>query len=189
MKKQIRELLEQIGEDVDREGIKETPTRVERLYKNLFYGYRKKLIVVNEQDRNNGDLTEDVIPITVFKNTYDEMLVRDVSCIGFCEHHILPFPCKVYVGIIPNKLLLGLNKIDKIVKYFAARLQIQERMVDDIANWINDNIKPRGVIVVIKGRHFCAEVQGDSGEFITTSVKGLFATSSKSKTEFLNMIK
>lgn len=188
----IKEILEGIGEDIKREGIAETPTRVARLFKNIFYGYSKKLVVMNEKTRN-GDAydTSQIIPITIFKNSYKELLMREVKCISFCEHHLVPFPCTVYVGIIPDELLLGLNKIDRIVKYFAARLQLQEKLATDIVDWINENIKPKGVIVVIKGRHFCAELQGDNGEFITSAVRGIFLKPEEGKNpkeEFLKLM-
>lgn len=191
IEKGIELILKDLGEDINREGIVETPKRVARLFKKIFYGYNKKLIAMNEKIRNGDTYSKDIIPITIFNSEYDEMLIREVNCISFCEHHIVPFSCKVYVGIIPNKKILGLNKIDQIVKYFAARLQIQERMVEDIASWINNNLNPLGVMVVIKGRHFCAELQGDSGEFITSSTKGVFLNPEEGKTpkhEFLKLI-
>lgn len=187
----IRRILELIGENPNREGIKYTPHRVARLYKNLFYGYRKRLVVMNEEERNTR-VDEDVIPITIFKNESDEMLIRKVSCIGACEHHLAIIPMDVWVGIIPDKVLMGMNKIDKVVKYFAARLQIQERMNSQIADWIDDNIKPKGVIVVIKGIHYCAELQGDSGNFTTSAVRGVFLhpeSNKDPKSEFLQLIK
>jgi len=190
IKDSVLRILELIGENPNREGIKYTPHRVARLYNNLFYGYRKKLVVMNEEERNTK-LDKDVIPITVFKNESDEMLIRQVNCVSHCEHHIAIFPMRVWVGIIPDKKLMGMNKIDKVVKYFAARLQIQERMTNQIASWINDNIEPKGVIVVIKGVHYCAELQGDSGNFTTSAVKGIFLNPEPNKdpkSEFLKLI-
>ncbi|KKN22994.1 hypothetical protein LCGC14_0909650 [marine sediment metagenome] len=187
----IRRILELIGENPNREGIKYTPHRVERLYNNLFYGYRKKLKVMNEEERNTG-FDENIIPITVFKNESDEMLIRKVNAVTFCEHHIAVTPLEVWVGIIPDETLMGMNKIDKVVKYFAARLQIQERMTNQVADWISDNIEPKGVIVVIKGIHYCAELQGDSGNFITSAVRGIFLhpdANKDPKSEFLTLIK
>ncbi|MEK6879684.1 MAG: GTP cyclohydrolase I [Nanoarchaeota archaeon] len=190
VKDAIRVILKEIGEDLEKEGIKFTPDRIARLYKNLFYGYTKKLKVVNEEERN-GNLNENDIPITVFKNNSQEMLIRKVSCISHCMHHLSPFPLTVWVGIIPDKLLLGMNKIDRIVKYFSAKLQIQENLTNEIADWINNNIKPKGVITVMKGVHFCAELQGDSGDFTTSAVRGIFLKPEEGKTpkeEFLKLI-
>ncbi|MHA1868713.1 MAG: GTP cyclohydrolase I [Candidatus Heimdallarchaeaceae archaeon] len=190
IKKHVKEILKEIGEDIEREGIQATPTRVARMYENVFYGYTKKLVVMDEKTRNKK-LDKNIIPITAFKNENKEMLIRKVNFISHCEHHIVPFFGVAHIGIIPNKILLGMNKIDKIVKFFAARLQIQERMTQQIANWIWKNIKPLGVIVIIKARHMCAELQGDDGHFITSAVKGRFYKTPIGKTpkaEFLSLI-
>ena len=170
----IRTILKEIGEDINREGIKYTPTRVARLYGNLFYGYAKQLKVVNEKERNDSDLDKNIIPITIFKTDKQELVIRKVHFNSFCEHHFVGIQGQCWVGIIPNKKLLGMNKIDRIVKYFAARLQIQERLTSQIADWIKDNINPIGVIVVIKANHACAELQGDNGDFTTSAVRGIF---------------
>lgn len=182
-------ILQEIGEDVEREGIKATPKRVGRLYKNIFYGYNKKLAVMNEIERSQV-VEGDIIPITVFKAESNGMLIRDTKFNSHCEHHIVPFTGKAFVGIIPNGKLLGMNKIDKIVKYFSARLQIQERLTNQVAEWIWQNIQPEGVIVMIKADHFCAKLQGDDGEFITTEVRGVFENNKDGcKDEFLSNIK
>jgi GTP cyclohydrolase IA len=187
----IRIILEEIGEDINREGIKHTPTRVARLYENLFYGYKKKLKVMNEEERNTY-VPENIIPITVFENKDKEMLIRKVNFLSTCEHHLATITQgQCWVGIIPDEKLLGMNKIDKIVKFFAARLQIQERMTSQIADWINDNIKPKGVIVIIKANHLCSELQGDGGNFTTSAVRGVFLKPEEGKTpkeEFLKLI-
>ena len=186
----VRIILEEIGEDINREGITYTPHRVARLYNNLFYGYRKKLVVMNEQARNTK-VDDDIIPITIFENSghSKEMLIRKVNFISTCEHHLATITNgECWVGIIPNDKLLGMNKIDKIVKYFAAHLQIQERMTSQVADWINDNIEPLGVMVVIKANHLCAELQGDVGDFMTSAVRGAFKEDSKTREEFLNLI-
>lgn len=182
IKNHVREILKEIGEDINREGIKSTPDRVARLYKNVFYGYSKKLVVMNEEERNSNNHNDDIIPITIFKNKEREMLIRSVNFNSFCEHHMVSFSGVAYVGIIPDKFLLGMNKIDKIVKYFASRLQIQERLTSQIADWISDNINALGVICVIKANHLCAELQGDNGEFTTSSVRGVFLKSEEGKT-------
>lgn len=186
----VKVILQEIGEDTEKEGIKYTPTRVARLYENLFYGYNKKLVVMNEEQRNTN-VKENEIPITVFKNESKEMLVRKVSFHSTCQHHIVPFIGNCYVGIIPDKKLLGMNKIDKIVKYFAARLQLQEALTSEIADWIEKNVKPLGVIVVMRANHMCAFLQNDNGHFTTSAVRGIFLKSEAGKSpkeEFLKLI-
>ena len=188
IEKAILNILKEIGEDTKREGIQFTPKRVARLYKNLFYGYNKKLKVMNEEERNIN-VKDGIIPITVFKTNRNELLIRKVSFNSTCEHHFASITeGRCWIGIIPNKKLLGMNKIDKIVKYFAARLQIQERLTSQIADWINDNIKPLGVIVVIKANHMCAELQGDNGHFTTSAIRGVFKTKPEPREEFFNLI-
>ena len=185
----IKIILEEIGEDIDREGIIATPARVCRLYKNLFYGYKKKIVLMDEMTRKDN-IDKNIIPITIFKSEHQDMLIRSVKFTSFCEHHVVPFLGEAWVGIIPNKKLLGMNKIDKIVKYFSAKLQIQERLTSEIVDWIDKNVEPLGVIIMIKATHQCAELQGDSGEFITTSVKGFFDSNKDNcKGEFLEAIK
>lgn len=184
----IKTILQEIGEDINREGIKFTPKRVARLYKNLFYGYRKTLKVCNEEVRNTAGDDDTIIPITIFDTDKSELLIRKVNFISSCEHHTVPFIGEAWVGIVPDKKLLGMNKIDKIVKFFAARLQIQERMTGQIADWIMNNIEPLGVIVVIKANHLCAALQGDEGEFTTSSIRGKFMKEPELRAEFLSLL-
>ena len=189
IKEAVKVILEEIGEDIEREGIKFTPTRVARLYKNLFYGYNKKLKIMNEKERNTS-VDKNIIPITTFKTDKNELLIRKVHFISTCEHHLASITNgECWVGIVPEGKLLGMNKIDKIVKYFAAHLQIQERLTSQIADWINDNIEPMGVIVVIKANHMCAELQGDNGHFTTSAIRGVFDTVPQARQEFLDLIK
>jgi GTP cyclohydrolase I len=186
----VNTILKVIGENTEREGIRMTPQRVVRMYKRIFYGYTKQLCVMNEQDRAVCKVPN-VIPITIFNNTSHDMLIRKCEFISFCEHHIVPFYGKAYVGIVPDKALLGMNKIDKIVKYFAARLQIQEVMTRQIANWIQEAIQAKGVIVVINANHMCAQLQGDDGHFTTSAVTGIFLKPEPGKdpkSEFLKLM-
>ena len=187
IERNIVRILEFIGEDPNREGLVSTPNRVIRMYNKLFYGYKKKLCIMNEKTRNRNQ-DENIIPITVFKVESNDMLIRNTKFHSCCEHHLVDFSGTAYVGIIPNKLLLGMNKIDKIVKYFSARLQIQERLTKQIVDWINENIKPKGVMVVIKANHLCAELQDDNGDFITSAVRGAFENQ-ETKMEFLELVK
>jgi len=190
-KEAIRTILKEIGEDVNREGIKATPDRVCRLYKRLYYGYGKKLKVMDEKERNCEKFSDDIIPITVFDNISKDLLVRKVTFISTCEHHLASITNgECWIGIVPDKKLMGMNKIDKVVKYFAGRLQIQERMTKDIVDWIDNNINPLGVICVIKANHLCAELQGDDGHFITSGARGIFLNNKDGiKDEFMELIK
>jgi GTP cyclohydrolase I len=185
----VKIILQEIGEDINREGIIQTPKRVARLYKNLFYGYTKDIKVMDENERNGEQYEKNIIPITTFKANSQELLIRRVKFNSFCEHHMVPFVGEAWVGIIPNQKLLGMNKIDKIVKYFGARLQIQEKMNKHIADWINDNIEPLGVAVVIKANHMCAELQGDEGHFVTSAIRGKFLNEPELRAEFYSLIK
>lgn len=185
----VRIILQEIGDNYEREGLKATPARVARMYDNIFYGYNKTLKAMNEIERSKLK-DKNIIPITTFKCDSSDMLIRNTKFISTCEHHMVPFAGTAWIGIIPGKKLLGMNKIDKIVKYFGAQLQIQERMTKQIADWIMDNIKPLGVIVIIKADHFCARLQGDDGDFTTSTVRGYFATDRNNcKEEFLKLIK
>jgi GTP cyclohydrolase I len=192
IKSSIRNILKEITPDFDREGLECTPIRVARLYENFFYGYQKSLSLVDERSRNSDEIdTDKYIPITTFESTGHEMLIRRVKFVSFCEHHMMPFFGKAWVGIITDKRLLGMNKIDKIVRYFAARLQIQETLTSDVVDWINGALDPLGVIIVVKARHMCAEVVGDEGDFTTSAVRGIFLHPEKGKTpkdEFLALI-
>ena len=142
---------------------------------------------MNEEERNTS-VEPNIIPITIFKADSHDMLIRKVKFVSTCEHHLASITNgECWVGIIPDKFLLGMNKIDKIVKYFAARLQIQERMTNQIAKWIDKNVKPKGVMVVIKANHMCAELQGDEGYFTTSAIKGVFETDLNARQEFLKL--
>ena len=144
---------------------------------------------MDEKERNTG-YNENEIPITIFKTDKSELLIRKVNFISTCEHHLASITeSQCWVGIVPNKKLLGMNKIDKIVKYFGARLQIQERMTGQIADWIMENIQPLGTIVVIKANHMCASLQGDEGSFTTSAIRGKFMREPELRAEFYSLIK
>jgi len=117
------------------------------------------------------------------------MIIRRSTFNSFCEHHLVPFTGEAWVGIIPGKKMMGMNKIDKVVKYFAAQLQVQERMTSQVADWLDKNIKPQGVIVVVNARHQCAELQGDNGDFTTSEVRGIFANEAEARNEFLKLMR
>ncbi len=181
-------ILEGTGEDLNREGIKETPKRAARLWAKRNYGYDFDLEVMTSEQRNDKDDHGKIIPITIFNTQSTGLLVRKVSFNSLCEHHIVDIKGECWVGIIPGEKLLGMNKIDKIVKWYGARLQIQENLTKQILDWIQKNIQPKGVIVIIKADHQCANLQGDEGHFTTAEVNGLFVSNPSAKEEFLKLI-
>lgn len=188
IEKGFKLILEGTGENLNREGIKDTPKRAARLWSSRNYGYNTKLKVMSSGERNEKDTHGNIIPITIFPATTNGLLVRKVRFGSLCEHHLVDIKGECWVGIIPNTKILGMNKIDKIVKWFGSRLQIQENLTKQILTWINDNIQPQGVIVIIKADHQCANLQGDEGHFTTSEVSGVFKESVSAKSEFLKLI-
>jgi len=176
--KLIKQLILEIGEDPNREGLLETPDRVAKSYGKLFGGYHedpKKLI-------------------TVFSNEgYNEMLIaKDIDFYSMCEHHMLPFFGKAYVGYIPNDKIIGLSKMPRLVDVFSRRLQNQERLTKQVADTLNDLLKPKGVGVVLKAEHLCMKARGvekQNCEIITSHFTGLFIKDDRTRSEFLNLIK
>jgi GTP cyclohydrolase I len=167
-----------MGEDPDREGLIKTPTRVANAFAEIFAGYTTdpdKLI-------NNALFTVD----------YDEMVVvRDIEFFSMCEHHMLPFFGKAHVAYLPRKKIIGLSKIPRIVDMFAHRLQVQERMTQQIAEFIQEKIDPLGVGVVIEGQHLCMMMRGikkEQAKMTTSAMLGGFRTRLETRMEFLNML-
>ncbi|HIE25512.1 MAG TPA: GTP cyclohydrolase I FolE, partial [Anaerolineales bacterium] len=147
IKEATKNLLLAIGEDPAREGLRKTPLRIAKMYEELFLGYN-----VDPEEIINGAL---------FDVEYDEMvLVRDIEFYSLCEHHMLPFMGRAHVAYIPNEKVIGLSKIPRIVDIFARRLQVQERMTRQIADFIQDILKPQGVAVVIESLHLCMMMRG-----------------------------
>jgi GTP cyclohydrolase I len=171
-------ILEAVGEDPTREGLRRTPERVAKAYEELLAGYRVdplKLI-------NNA----------IFDVEYDEMvIVRDIDYASLCEHHMLPFIGKAHVAYLPDKKVIGLSKIPRIVDMFARRLQVQERMTRQIADFINEILEPRGVAVVMDGIHMCSMIRGvkkhDSG-MTTSAMLGEFRKNPATRAEFMEHI-
>ncbi len=174
----VRQLLENVGEDPNREGLLETPERVARMYEFLTKGYRQDVKMVI-----NG---------AVFREKYSEMvIVRDIDFFSLCEHHIIPFYGKVHVAYIPSGRIIGLSKIPRIVEMFARRLQVQERLTQQIAETLFDNLKPQGVGVVVEARHLCMIMRGvekHNSVATTSSMLGVFRENVKTRTEFLTLI-
>ena len=178
VEKIIKELLIQIGEDPDREGILKTPERVAKAWDYFSKGYTQDL--------------DAIINNAVFTENYDEMVtIKDIDFFSLCEHHLLPFFGKAHVAYIPNGKILGLSKLPRIVEMFSRRLQVQERMTQQIAETINDVLKPKGVSVVIEGEHMCMQMRGvekQNSYATTSSMKGIFLKDSRTRDEFLTII-
>jgi GTP cyclohydrolase I len=174
----VREILFNIGEDPERDGLAKTPDRVARMYDELTAGYHTdpvKLI--------NGAL---------FDVDYDEMvIVKDIEFYSLCEHHMLPFFGRAHVAYIPDGKVIGLSKIPRIVEMFARRLQVQERMTKQIADFLQEVLHPKGVAVVVEGAHMCSMMRGvkkANASMTTSTMLGTFRNDSKTRAEFLDHI-
>jgi len=171
-------LLRAMGENPEREGLKNTPKRVARMYPELLAGYHT----------NSQELVNDAI----FDVSYDEMvIVRDIEFYSLCEHHLLPFIGRAHVAYLPSGKVIGLSKIPRIVDMYARRLQVQERMTRQIADFINDVLQPRGVAVVVEALHLCTMMRGvrkHDARMTTSAMQGGFRTNSATRQEFLDNI-
>jgi GTP cyclohydrolase I len=174
----VRELLTQLGENPSREGLLKTPARVAEALKFLTKGYSedaKKLL--------NG---------AVFKEPYSEMvIVKDIDFFSLCEHHLLPFYGKIHVAYIPNGKIIGLSKIPRLVEMFSRRLQVQERLTQEVAQTIYDALRPDGVGVVCEARHMCMMMRGvekQNSLATTSAMLGVFRDNIKTRSEFLTLI-
>jgi GTP cyclohydrolase IA len=174
----MRAVLEALGEDPQREGLLKTPERSARAWRDLTKGYR-----ANVAEIVNGAL---------FDVNYDEMvIVRDIEFYSLCEHHLLPFLGKVHVAYLPDKKVIGLSKIPRIVDVFARRFQIQERMTQQIAETIQDLVHPRGVGVICEARHFCMMMRGVEKQHsgtTTSAMLGAFRENRETRNELLSLI-
>jgi len=174
----ISQILSELGEDPQREGLRETPERVARLFLDLTEGYREDPFSVV------GD--------AIFKVEYDSMVVlKDIEYFSLCEHHLLPFYGKVHVGYIPDGSVIGAGKIPRIIELFSKRLQIQERMTEEIGSCLEQAIRPQGVGVVVEGYHLCMAMRAEgtrNAHMVTSTMKGLFRSDAKTRTEFLQFI-
>lgn len=171
----VRQLLEQFGEDPDREGLAETPRRVAEMYGELTSGYR----------RDPYELIGDA----VFNVDYDSMVVvKDIEFYSLCEHHVVPFYGHVHVGYIPEGRVIGASKIPRVIDHFARRLQLQERMTEQVAQFLEEAIEPRGLGVVAEGIHLCMAMRGvqkQDTRMVTSAMTGAFRKDPKTRTEFL----
>jgi GTP cyclohydrolase I len=174
----ILQFLKAIGENPEREGLKFTPKRVARMYSELLSGYHVE--------------PEAMINDALFNISYDEMvLVRDIEFYSLCEHHILPFMGRVHVAYIPDGKVIGLSKIPRIVDMYARRLQVQERMTRQIADFLRDLLKPQGVAVVVEAVHLCSMMRGvrkHDARMTTSAMHGAFRANMATRQEFLDNI-
>jgi GTP cyclohydrolase I len=179
MQELIRRLLIELGEDPSREGLVGTPERVERAFRFLTSGYRADV--------------DEVINGALFTVDYSEMvIVRDIDYYSLCEHHLLPFFGRCHVAYIPNGRVIGLSKIPRLVEIFARRLQLQERMTNEIAETIRRKINPLGVAVVCEGTHLCMSMRGvekQNSYTITSAMLGAFRDNARTRMEFLELLK
>ncbi|MFL5494517.1 MAG: GTP cyclohydrolase I FolE [Gemmatimonadales bacterium] len=173
----VRAVLEALGENPEREGLLKTPDRVESSLRFLTQGYRMTV--------------EEVVGDAVFEEQHQSMImVRDIELYSLCEHHLLPFFGRAHVAYIPDGKILGLSKVARIVDVFARRLQVQERLTDDIADAVMDTLKPAGVGVVIEAAHFCMMMRGvekQNSRTVTSALRGIFRDDSKTRVEFLRL--
>jgi len=176
----VRLILRNVGEDPDRDGLLRTPHRVAKMYDELLEGYQQDV--------------ETIINGAMFEVEYGEgemVVVANIDYNSMCEHHMLPFTGKVHVAYIPRKKVVGLSKIPRIVDMFARRLQVQERLTNEIADALNDHLDPVGVMVVIEGQHSCAALRGvkkHDVNMVTTAKRGEFRTNRDLRDEFYRMI-
>ena len=175
----IRRLLAELGEDPDREGLLRTPSRVEKAFTFLTSGYAVNI--------------DEVINDALFTVDYSEMvIVKDIDFYSLCEHHLLPFFGKCHIAYIPAERVIGLSKIPRLVDVFSRRLQIQERLTNQIADTIRDKIAPLGVAVVMEATHLCMSMRGvekQNSFAVTSAMHGVFRTSARTRMEFLELIK
>lgn len=178
IEKSVEQILLAIGEDPQREGLQRTPGRVARSYQELLSGYRMDpRALINE---------------AVFDVAYDEMVVvRDIEFASLCEHHMLPFMGRVHVAYVPSDKVIGLSKIPRIVDLFSKRLQVQERMTTQIADYIDFVLNPKGVAVVAEGLHMCMMLRGvkkQEARMTTSAMRGVFRDDMSTRMEFLDNI-
>ena len=175
----IPDLLKAIGEDPAREGLVKTPQRVARMYREILSGY--------QQDPN------DVVAGAIFESSFKEMvLLKNVEFYSLCEHHLLPFFGYVSIAYIPNGKIVGISKLARILEVFSRRLQVQERMTEQIAQWIQEVLNPMGVGVVVSALHLCMAMRGirkGTARMVTTALTGVFQTDARTRNEFLSVVR
>lgn len=175
---EVRHILTALGEDPDRDGLVKTPERVEKALRWLTRGY--------------GLSVMDAVGDALFEESHNSMiLVRDIDLYSMCEHHMLPFLGRAHVAYIPNGRIVGLSKLPRIVEVFARRLQVQERLTDQIADAIQDVLAPHGVGVLIEATHLCMAMRGvekQNSRTVTSAVRGIFRSDIRTREEFLRLV-
>lgn len=177
VQKVIKELIETVGEDSSREGLQDTPKRVAKMYRETLKGYCE----------------EEKPKITVFDNeeNYNEMVLDEGYFYSFCEHHMIPFFGKAFIAYIPNKKIIGISKLGRILDHYSSRLQVQERLTQQVAGYLQEIMEPRGVAVVLHARHLCREMRGVKKfkSIMTTSeLLGNFKTDPQTRAEFMSFV-
>jgi GTP cyclohydrolase I len=174
----IKTLLSEIGENPERDGLLKTPERVSKSMKFLTNGYEKN--------------PTEILKSAMFSESYSQMvLVKDIELYSLCEHHMLPFFGKAHIAYIPNGHIVGLSKIPRIVDVFSRRLQVQERLTDEIKDCIQETLNPKGVAVVIEAQHLCMQMRGvqkQHSSTTTSAFSGIFISDKKTRAEFMNLI-
>ena len=177
IEKAVREILSAVGEDLDRDGLKNTPSRVARMYGELLAGM--------SEDPNKH-------LASVFNENYDEIvLLRDIPFYSICEHHLMPFIGSAHVAYLPDGRILGVSKLARIVDCFARRLQTQERLTYQIADFLMSNLKPLGVAIVLEAAHSCMTIRGirkPGSTMVTSAVRGIFRKDPRSRNEIMSLI-
>ncbi len=175
----VAELLKELGEDVQREGLDKTPERVEKALRYFTSGY--------------GQDVKEVLNGAMFVEEYDEMvIVKDIDFFSLCEHHLIPFFGRCHVAYMPNRKIVGLSKIPRLVEMLSRRLQVQERLTTQIANTLNEALQPRGVAVVVEAIHLCILMRGvekQNSKAITSAMLGAFRDRPETRAEFMELIK
>ncbi|MDF2960418.1 MAG: cyclohydrolase [Paenibacillus sp.] len=174
----VRQILRLIGEDVDREGLLDTPARVTRMYEEIFAGY--------EADY------KDILGVAFDEKHEELVIVKDIVYYSQCEHHMAPFFGKIHIGYIPSGKIAGLSKFARLVEAVTRRLQVQERITSELADIIEQELTPHGCMVVVEGEHLCMCARGvkkPGSKTVTSAVRGLFRSDAASRSEFLSLVK
>lgn len=179
MEKLIESMLEKLGEDPQRQGLRKTPARVAETFKFLTKGYSENV--------------EEILKDALFDVQYDEMvIIRNIEVYSLCEHHLLPFFGKCHVGYLPTRKVIGLSKVIRLVELFSRRLQVQERLTQQIAHTIQEQANPQGVGVIIEAQHLCMMMRGVEKQNVkvtTSTLLGKFRQDQRSRMEFLNLVR
>jgi len=179
VEKLIKKMLEELGEDPMRQGLRKTPARVAETLKFLTKGYSENV--------------EEILKDSLFDVQYDEMvIIRNIEVYSLCEHHLLPFFGKCHVGYLPTSKVIGLSKVIRLVELFARRLQVQERLTQEIAHTIQEQANPQGVGVIIEAQHLCMMMRGVEKQNVkvtTSTLLGKFRQDQRSRMEFLNLVR